>query len=99
MPSSNDWKLISRRILRWFEHNKVQLVLKVFFYSTVKMVMNVMDVFINELMPTADIITGISGQVEFAMSEREQKIVRIMSWSSEHLWKFLQNLHNFEQLL
>jgi hypothetical protein len=43
------------------------------------MVMNVMDVFINELMPTADIITGISGQVEFAMSEREQKIVRIMS--------------------
>ena len=56
------------------------------------MVMNVMDVFINELMSTADIISGISGQVEFVMSEREQKIVRIMSWSSEHLWKFLQNL-------
>ncbi len=38
------------------------------------MAMNVMDVFINQLMSTADIITGISGQVEFVMSEREHKL-------------------------
>lgn len=77
MPSRIDWKLIALTDPMLVPAKQSTNSFESLFYSTVKMVMNVMDVFINQLMSTADIITGISGQVEFVMSEREHKLYEL----------------------